>query len=144
MNLWARSQNNVMWDRSRLYGTGTPRTHSATPGCDHGNCLACVDGRGKGGNCHKSNVQYEMDCLLCPPGQESVYIGETSRNLYTRGREHIDKYRSTKRNKDSFIKKHQDEKHGGCEAMFRAKVTGTFRDCLSRQVSEGVHMRRTF
>ena len=69
---------------------------TATPGCDRGDCLVCVDGRGKGGNCHKSNVQYEMDCLLCPPGQGSVYIGETSRNLYTRGREHIDKYRAQK------------------------------------------------
>ena len=84
-----------------------------------------------------------MECLLCQPGEGSVYIGETSRNLYTRGREHLDKYRSTKRNKDSFIKKHQDEKHYGCEAEFRAKVTGTFSDCLSRQVSEGVHIRRS-
>ena len=84
---------------------------TATAGCDRGDCLACLDGRGKGGNCQKSNVQYEMECLLCQPGEGSVYIGETSRNLYTRGREHLDKYRSTKRNKDSFIKKHQDEKH---------------------------------
>ena len=88
-------------------------------------------------------MQYEMDCLLCPPGQESVYFGETSRNLYTRGREHLYKYHSTKRKKDSFIKKHQDEKHGGCEALFKAKVTGKFRDCLSIQVSEGVHIRRS-
>ena len=78
---------------------------TATPGCEHGDCVACRDGRGKGGNCHKSNIQYELECKLCPPG-ECVYIGESSRNLYTRGKEHLDKYRSTKRNKDSFIKKH--------------------------------------
>ena len=116
---------------------------TATPGCDHGDCLACVDGRGKGGNCQKSNVQYEMECLLCPPGEGAAYIGETSRNLYTRGKEHLQKYQSLKRNKDSFMMKHQDEKHAGREAMFRAKVTGTFRDCLSRQVSEGVYIRRS-
>ena len=41
---------------------------TATAGCDRGDCLACLDGRGKGGNCQKSNVQYEMECLLCQPG----------------------------------------------------------------------------
>ena len=112
---------------------------NAMPGCEHGDCLACIDGRGKGGNCHKSNIQYELECTLCPPG-ECIYIGESSRKLYTRGKEHLDKYRSTKRNKESFIKKHQDEKHYGIEARFRGKVTGTFSDCLSRQVSEGVHI----
>jgi hypothetical protein len=76
-------------------------------------------------------------------GRSQFTLEKTSRNLYTRGREYITKYRSTKRNKDSFIKKHQDEKHGGCEAMSRAKVSGTFRDCLSRQVSDGVHIRRS-
>ena len=47
---------------------------NAMPGCEHGDCLACIDGRGKGGNCHNSNIQYELECTLCPPG-ECVYIG---------------------------------------------------------------------
>ena len=62
--------------------------------------------------------------------------------LHTRGREHIDKYQSVKRNPDSFIKKHQLEKHSDLPADFSAKVTGSFRDCLTRQISEGVHIRR--
>jgi hypothetical protein len=51
------------------------------------------------------------------------------------------KYQSNKRNLDSFIKGHQIEKHHDRPAMFKAKVTGTFEDCLSRQVSEGVEIR---
>ena len=47
------------------------------------------------------------------------------------------------RSMDSFIKKHQDEEHDGVPADFGAKVTGVFRDCLSRQVSEGISLRRS-
>jgi hypothetical protein len=115
---------------------------TGSPGCSNVDCLACVEGRGQGGNCLKNNVQYELECRLCPLDDKCVYVGESARNLYTRGKEHIEKYRSHKRNKDSFIKKHQDEKHDSQPADFKAKVTGVFRDCLSRQVSEGVCIRR--
>ena len=116
---------------------------TATPGCDNADCLACAGGRGKGGPCMKSNVQYELECELCPDTDKCVYIGESSRNLYTRAKEHIGKYKSRKRSHDSFIKKHQEEKHQGRQAQFKAKTTGVFRDCLSRQVSEGVYIRRS-
>ena len=120
---------------------------TATPGCDSSDCLACKDGRGKGGPCLKSNVEYELRCNQCPstdqPADQCVYIGESSRNLYSRGKEHIEKYRSKKRSTDSFINKHQVEKHHGMQADFTAKVTGQFRDCLTRQISEGVSIRRS-
>ena len=81
--------------------------------------------------------------MLCvetnPEANKSRYIGETSRNLFTRGAEHDDKYEKNK--EDSFMLRHQEEKHDGQPADFDAKVTATFRDCLSRQVSEGVHIR---
>ena len=54
----------------------------------------------------------------------------------------MDKYRSKKRNPDSFIKQHQVEVHQDMPADFAARVTGTFKDCLSRQISEGVSIRR--
>ena len=41
------------------------------------------------------------------------------------------------------MKKHQMDRHYGAEADFGAKVTGVFRDCLSRQVSEGVYIKRS-
>ena len=74
---------------------------------------------------------------MCSGDSRGVYIGETSRNLYTRCKEHMSKYTSHKRKADSFIKLHQDKHHHGVEADFRAKVTGRFNDALSRQVSEG-------
>ena len=37
-------------------------------GCDKINCIACQTGRGEGGNCHMSGVNYEVECQLCPDG----------------------------------------------------------------------------
>jgi hypothetical protein len=99
----------------------------------------------RGGNrnslCRKSNIQYQFLCNMCTPDNQSVYIGETARNLYSRGKEHENNYR--KDSPQSFINKHQNDKHYGEVADFTAKVTGCFKDCFSRQISEGVHIRRS-
>ena len=79
---------------------------------------------------------------MCSEYEICTYVGETARNLYTRGREHVSKYQSRKTRGESFIATHQDQKHTGLPADFKAEVMGTFKDCLSRQVSEGVHIRR--
>ena len=115
---------------------------TGSPGCHNTDCLACKAGPGAGGNCLKSNVQYELNCKLCPLEDRCTYIGETSRNLYTRAKEHTGKYNSKTQCHASFIKKHQEERHHGVPANFKGKVTSMFRDCLSRQVSEGVNIRR--
>ena len=70
-----------------------------------------------------------------------TYIGKTLRNLYSRAREHLKKSESKKQYHDSFIKKHQEAKHGSAPPNFEAKVMGKFCDCLTRQVSEGVAIR---
>ena len=113
----------------------------ATPGCPDQACLACQMERGKGGSCRKGNIQYQLECRLCPDTDRTLYIGETSRNLYTRGKEHTAKFEGEK--EDSFMLKHQAEKHAGQHAVYDGKVTGVYRDCLSRQVSEGVMIRRS-
>ena len=107
--------------------------------CQSGDCVVCRGGEG-GGSCRKSNVVYEYSCQLCPDNKQAVYIGETARNLYTRGREHAKN--CEKRETESFIHRHQTEKHNGAEPTFKAKVIYGFKDCLSRQVAEGVCIRR--
>ena len=98
-------------------------------------------GRGTGGSCRKSNVVYEIACQLCPDDRQAVYLGETARNLYTRGREHC--RNCAKKESESFMNKHQQDRHNGAEAEYKAKVRCSFRDCLSRQIAEGVHIRRS-
>ena len=111
---------------------------TATPGCEKADCLACVEDRGAGGKCHKNNVNYEIVCTECPEDKRPVYVGETAKNLYTRAAQHL----SCRKNEESFMRKHEVEMHDGNEVSFKARVTHSNKDCLSRQVREGVLIRR--
>ena len=62
-------------------------------------------------------MNYELKCMLCPDQNKSVYIGESSRNLYTRSREHLSNYRSGL--STSFMAKHQSHAHGGQEPLYK-------------------------
>ena len=50
-----------------------------------------------------SNVNYEIECQLCPPGQRAKYIGEYSRNLFTRFDFSLTNRRSYECSKDEFL-----------------------------------------
>ena len=67
-------------------------------------------------------------------------LGKTVRNLYSRGREHTRNYEKTE--SESFIHKHQQEKHQGMLPNFKAKILYSFKDSFSRQTAEGVCIRR--
>ena len=112
-----------------------------TPGCDDEECLPCKPGRGEGGQCDGCGVNYQIECQLCPDDQKEVYIGESSRNLFTRSLEHVNNFRSGLQS--SFMLKHQNDKHSGEEPNFKASVTARTRDCLARQVREAVLIRRS-
>ena len=84
--------------------------------------------------CEQTAIQTEQQ------SDRTTYIGETSRNLYTRGKEHEYNYGSI--TKESFMREHQAEQHDSQPPRFTAKVTGRFGDCLTRQVAEGVAIRR--
>ena len=113
---------------------------TATPGCEEKDCLGCRAEKGKGGQCHRNNVNYQIECQLCPEDNRAVYIGETARNMYTRGTEHM--YMHQRQDDSSFISRHMDQCHEGLEPDLLARVTHTNSDCLTRQVREGVHIRR--
>ena len=104
---------------------------TATPGCDKEDCMCCEDERGKGGQCHRANVNYEVLCELCP--KETKYIGETSKNLHTRMEQH--------QGREGFMRKHMEEKHPGQESRFKPRVTHVNKHCLTRQIREGVLIR---
>ena len=91
---------------------------------------------GGGRSCHKKNVCYEYECEL----DNFTYVGETSRNFYSRNIEHQEKYNKEK--PDSFIHDHQQLMHHGEAPKMNVKVVRSFRDALSRQVYEGVKIRR--
>ena len=114
---------------------------TATVVCEEEDCLPCRPGRGEGGDCRRCGVNYSIECQLCPDGQKSIYHGETARNLYTRGKDHERNYR--KQLGTSFMLKHQNKEHHGSPGSYTAKVNATAKDCLTRQVREAVHLRRS-
>ena len=110
---------------------------TAAKGCDKEDCLCCKEERGKGGQCHRASVNYEVICELCPKEDRAKYIGETARNLYTRMGEH----QGGVEEEGSFMRKHMEEKHRGQESRFVPRATHNNKDCLTRQVREGVLIR---
>ena len=102
--------------------------------CGKNDCTMCENGDKL---CHKMNVAYQYECNI----DKSVYIGETARNFYTRNLEHKDIF--SKKKVDSFMYQHQVEVHGGNDPDFNVKVLKSFKDPMSRQIYEGVKIRRS-
>ena len=104
--------------------------------------------------CTKQSLVYENICVECNPGargkieQEelktdipTVYIGETSRSIFERSKEHWEGAR--KGCGKNHMVKHQIMEHGGeQEPNFHMKVRGFFKTALARQVAEAVLIRR--
>ena len=98
-------------------------------------CLVCAGE--SGGRCRQEGVTYEIKCSEC----EGVYIGETSRNAFSRGLEH--KRSVSKKDKNSALYMHSVEKHGG-KNKFSMKVTGAYRgDALKRQITESIKIEKS-
>ena len=71
----------------------------------------------------------------------SLYVGESSRSIYERSKEHWGDWRS--RSSRSHIKKHQEQAHeGNEEPNFQMRVIGSSKTALSRQIKEAVRIRR--
>ena len=71
-------------------------------------------------------------CLSC-------YTLETAFNVLGRGIEHMKKYE--RKDENSFIFKHQRDSHSSQPANFGMRVVGSFKDPLSRQVTEAVMIK---
>ena len=108
-------------------------------GCDESNCLPCRNGKGKGGDCRKTNVGYEMECCEC--SKSVVYHGETSQSCYVRGLKHIKDYKY--KDKSSSLYKHAQIDHEArMNVNYSMTVKTKFKDTLSRQVNEAVRISR--
>ena len=101
--------------------------------------------------CTKSSVLYENVCGKCNGGAAakkelkevkdgSLYVGESSRSIYERSKEHWSDYRGGL--EKSHIKRHQDLSHNGEEPHFVMRTVAFYRTALSRQIGEAVRIRR--
>ena len=121
------------------------------PNCERADCVPCSQADIKRLDCRKRNILYENRCELCnkdgkkeqekklKDGQ-GIYVGESSRSLYERAREHeADKLNKAE---DSHQIKHWLTDHPELLSppKFRFKVIQTFKDPLSRQLAEAVRI----
>ena len=147
---------------SQLGQTFSNRDPWAGAGCGRDDCYPChQEGEDKKDDCFKRNILYESRCSQCKEQQEleeikdgatksrknkfnpldkGVYVGESSRSLYERTKEHMDD--AKKDAPESHIRKHWREFHPEMMEMptFKFKIVKSFRDSLSRQVAESVRI----
>ena len=115
--------------------------------CASDECNPCVTSKhnpNELSNCKINNVCYSAKCNICEKeGKTRVYFGETSRNLHTRSREHIQLCK--KKSDKSFMHKHMKAEHGNIveNADFKFKVIGKFKKPLQRQLFESKCIERT-
>ena len=85
--------------------------------------------------CERQSVTYDIKCAEC----NDIYIGETSRSMYTRGKEHMKLL--AKKEERSALWKHCKEKRNSEMQKFEMNVTGSYsNDAMLRQISENVRI----
>ena len=104
--------------------------------CGRENCFPCTKG---GENCEKNTIGYRVTCLTCQrDGVSSSYEGETGRNGFLRGLEHLAALRLEDEENDMW--KHCVVQHKGRKAEVEMKILRTFNSCLDRLVNEAVRI----
>ena len=82
-------------------------------------------------------MTYRVVCDVCG----KVYVGETARNGFSRGLEHIASV--ARKDPHSPLYMHCLEEHNGRPVLFRMEVTGAYGgDPLKRQITESVNIQK--
>ena len=103
--------------------------------CGDRRCFPCRDE--KGGNCRRKNVGYCITCNIC----KAEYHGETSRNMFSRGEEHLRALEN--KTKDSVLWNHSTTYHQGDTPSYSMKATGYFTEPMTRQINEAVRIHHS-
>ena len=100
---------------------------------------------------------YENICNVCHVGASgkeeisggsnpdipSIYVGESSRTIFERAKEHWEDARGSQQARSkSHMAKHQDMAHGGEQPSFTMRIVKFHKSALSRQTGEAVRIRR--
>ena len=104
--------------------------------CGRPKCFPCKTD--DGGNCWRESVTYTLICEEC--GETvAAYIGETGRNGYSRGSEHIDNFNARDEEK-SVLWLHSKFHHQERDVVYTMKVTGGYPEPLDRQLMERIQI----
>ena len=105
--------------------------------CGRPRCFPCMSE--EGGNCWVEGVTYSLWCGQCGR-QVAQYKGETGRNGYSRGLEHLDALEARDEDKSVLwlhsVHHHQQRQ----DVRYHMRITQQHRDSLDRQVTERVNI----
>ena len=105
--------------------------------CGRERCFPCQGE--KGGDCWKESVCYDLWCDECGV-KVCAYKGESGRNGFTRGGEHLDLLDARDEEK-SVLWLHSVHHHQSrVDVPYKMRITGTFFDPLDRQIQERVNI----
>ena len=106
--------------------------------CERKKCLPCSSKEEKDhGMCQKENITYKIKCEGCAEvGKEATYIGESSRTMYQRGKEHSKALEDE--DEESPLWTHCQVIHGGAPQEFSMTIIRSHVTAFDRQVSESV------
>ena len=122
--------------------------------CGRLDCQPCESRDEKRPNCKAQSILYESKCNICNKDETSsrqeekgqrkgIYIGESSRSLYERSKEHLKDAEDF--SPSSHMVKHWMHAHEEMKTCpdFSFTILSRFRDCLSRQVAEAIQILYT-
>ena len=91
-------------------------------------------------SCRTPGVLYQIICTLCEAeGKRSVYIGQSGKNSYSRGRKHLEDYKAG--SSSHCMSTHMKVHHSNVPIQvsnFRMVTLRSFHTPLGRQISEGL------
>ena len=124
----------------QLLGITTPGA-SNKKNCGRQTCFPCNTGHE--GVCRRTGVGYKIVCNLCEETVSSEYAGETGKNIFCRGVDHVAD--AERRAVDKPLWKHILDKHEGRLASpifehFTMSRTGVFVKLQRRKANEGVRI----
>ena len=86
-------------------------------GCGRDDCCPCSN---KSTKCKKNGVGYSICCETCKlAGRTTIYSGDTRKNGFTRGKQHLDALRL--KDEENALWKNCMVDHGGKKAKFSMK-----------------------
>ena len=122
------------------------KTKNSEP-CKEKDCMVCTNTTKKNRKCRTPSIVYKISCKECLKNEKQAnYYGETSFNAYTRGVQHLEKYKSKNKStqEKSAMRQHAIEVHNDKKVEYKMEVIKTFKNNpLARQVHESIHINKS-
>ena len=107
-------------------------------GYDSEECFHCKTNQKPTISCRRPGVGYTITCTLC--GVLAQYQGESGRNMFSRGKDHLREFRGRVSSNCMVIHSNRYH-HGSRDLTYKMEPTGVFNTALDRQLDESMRLK---